>query len=464
MSASPRPADPKTKSIAIIGAGLTGLTAAHRLSRNGHRVRVFEKTGRVGGVIRTEMEHGWLIEAGPNTLLTGDPAVGNLLEELRITSACLPASPESKHRYIVRRGRPVPFPLSPPEFLTSSLFSPLTKLRMLAELASGRRVRVNDLSLEDLIRSHFGQQFVDYALNPFASGVYAGNPQKLSSRFAFPKLWELEQEYGSFLRGQRAVAKTRRARGEPPPGVVSFINGLHTLPQALADQLPLGTLSLNAPLEELVPGHRWSVIWHDGQVARTETFDAVIAALPASALASIRLGPLAERPLAGLQNIEHPPVTSFFLGYRREQISHPLDGFGLLVPAVERRSMLGVLFSSSLFPKRAPAGHVALTVLVGGTRQPEIAALSPEKLLARIRPDLRELLGVTGDPVFSHLTFWPRAIPQYNLGYERYVESMIICERLFPGLFIGGQARDGISMPACIAAGERLAASAVLPP
>jgi oxygen-dependent protoporphyrinogen oxidase len=448
------------KSIAILGAGITGLTAAHRLTQRGHRVRLFEQSARVGGAIRTELSDGWLIEAGPNTMLTGEPALTALLNELGLAGACVAANPLAQNRYIVRRGRPVAAPLSLPAFLGSALFSPGAKLRALVELVSGRRVRTADLSLEAFIRSHFGQEMVDYALNPFVSGVYAGDPQKLSARYAFPKLWELEKTHGSLLRGQRAAAAGRRARGENRPEIMSFAQGLQTLPLALAARLPAGVLALNARLEGLVPGAKWNVIWHDGHAAHTETFDAVIAALPAPALASLRLGPLAERPLAGLDAIEHPPVASLFLGFRREQIVHPLDGFGLLVPAVEHRSILGVLFSSTLFPGRAPAGHVALTVLVGGTRQPEIASLPADKLLARIRPDLTELLGLSGKPVFSRHAFWPKAIPQYNLGYEQYLAVMTACERANPGLFLGGQARDGIALPACIAAGEALAARA----
>jgi oxygen-dependent protoporphyrinogen oxidase len=199
-------------------------------------------------------------------------------------------------------------------------------------------------------------------------------------------------------------------------------------------------------------------VWRDGTATRNESFDAIVAALPASALAQLRFGPLGERPLVSLDNIEHPPVASLFLGYRREQVSHPLDGFGVLVPEIEKRSILGVLFSSSLFPHRAPAGHVALTVMIGGSRQPELARQSPEKLLATVQPDLQQLLGVTGAPVFQRLNQWPRAIPQYNLGYEAFLESMAATERAHRGLFIGGQARDGIAVPACIAAGEKLAA------
>ncbi len=457
------------KSIVILGAGLTGLAAAHRLHALGHRVRLFEQTNRTGGAIGTEVTaDGWLIERGPNSLLTGSASAATvLIRELGLESESVPASPAARHRYIVRDGRLQPAPLSPPGLLRSRLFSFRAKLRLLRELFTRARVRTTDITLAEFVRSHFGQEFVDYALEPFVSGVYAGNPAKLSARHAFPALWSLEQKHGSLIRGQAALARARRARGETAPGIISFRRGLQVLPDALAARLPAGALSLNARIEALLPGGtkshpRWSVVWHDGRTAQTEEFDAVISALPAAGLASLRFGPLAERPLAALENIEHPPVASLFLGYRRAQITHPLDGFGVLVPTRESRSVLGIIFSSSLFADRAPAGHVALTVMVGGTRQPDLAALPPEVLLARIQPDLVALLGVSSDPVFFRHAAWRRAIPQYNLGYEQYFEAMAACERAFPGLFIGGQARDGIAMPACIAAGEKLAARAAV--
>lgn len=446
------------KSIAVLGAGITGLTAAFRLTQRGHRVRLFESSPRPGGAIRTERtDDGWLIEAGPNSVLTGEPALTALLAELALTSALLPASPAARHRYLVRRGRPIAAPLSPPAFLASSLFSPAAKLRLLAEFLTRPRVRTTDLSLAEFARSHFGQELVDYGLNPFVAGVYAGDPAKLSARYAFPKLWQFEQTHGSLLRGQRAAA---RARSGPAPAIFSFPRGLQTLPDALAAHLPADTLSLNARLEALVPAaaSKWSVVWHDGVAARTESFDAVLGALPAPALAALRFGTLGERPLACLDTIEHPPVSSLFLGYRRDQVAHALDGFGLLVPEKEKRSVLGVLFSSSLFAGRAPADHVALTVMIGGTRRPELARLPTDQLLAAVAPDLAALLGVRGAPVFLRHTFWPRAIPQYNLGYELHLAAMTACERAHPNFFLGGQARDGIALPACLAAGEKLAA------
>jgi oxygen-dependent protoporphyrinogen oxidase len=155
--------------------------------------------------------------------------------------------------------------------------------------------------------------------------------------------------------------------------------------------------------------------------------------------------------------VEHAPVSSLFLGFTREQVKHPLDGFGVLVPAAEKRSVLGVLFSSSVFTGRAPAGHVAVTVMVGGTRRPELASLPTEQLLATVREDLARLLGVQGEPAFVRHTYWPRAIPQYNLGYEQYLSAISSVEQTHSGLFIGGQARDGIALSSCLAAGESLA-------
>jgi len=283
----------------------------------------------------------------------------------------------------------------------------------------------------------------------------------LSTRHAFPKLWELERTHGSLLRGQLARARANRAQGTPSmPKIISFRRGLQTLPDALAARLPAGSVTLSARVERIAGGSHWSVTWHDGRGSHTEIFDAVVAALPAAALARLPVGAAGERPLAGLQSVVAPPVSTLFLGFRRDQVTHPLDGFGVLVPALEKRAMLGVLFSSTLFPGRAPEGHVALTVMIGGSLQPDLASLPPDQLWAAVRHDLRDLLGVSGEPVFRHHTFWPHAIPQYNLGHDRHLAAMAACEQASPGLFLGGNVRDGIALPDCLRAGLALAEKA----
>jgi len=229
------------------------------------------------------------------------------------------------------------------------------------------------------------------------------------------------------------------------------------LPIALAAHLPPDSIELNAQVKGLTPGKQWSVSWLRKGQPHVDSFDRVILTLPANALARLTIGSLGERPLAELSEINYPAVSSLFLGYRREQVAHPLDGFGMLVPQVEHRQLLGVLFSSSLFTGRAPSGHVALTVMFGGVHRRDLGEASAGTLLPIAQRELAEILGVKGDPVFSRAQSWPRAIPQYELGYGRFLDAMSHCENQHPGLLIGGHTRDGIALTACITSGENLA-------
>ena len=455
--------EPPTKSVAVIGGGITGLTAAWRLHRAGLNVSLFEKSPRVGGAIVTTEQDGWLIEGGPNSLQQ-TAGISELLGDLGLTRQCIPASPAARKRFIVRAGRLIPVPLSPADLLGSPLFSLGSRLRILAELLMRPRVRTTDTSLASFVGAHFGREIVDYALNPLTAGVYAGDPEKLSARYAFPNLWQLERTHGSLLRGFRAQARERRARGETTgvAPVISFAHGMQTLPTALQAALPGGAIRTGATVSNIIPGRPWKIIWSKDGAVETAEYDAVVLALPASGLAQLVFGTLGERTLASLDHQPNPPVSSLFLGFRRDQITHPLDGFGALVPAREAHSLLGVLFSSTMFAARAPDGHVALTVFAGGARQPETARLPTASLVNRVLPDLRALLGITGDPVFTHHTFWPKGIPQYNLGHERFLEPLTRCENQHAGLFIGGASRDGISLPDCVKSGEALAHKAAV--
>ncbi len=448
------------KTIAVLGGGITGLAAAYRLTRFGHRVRLFEAGPRLGGAIRTEISDGWLAEAGPQSL-SESAATASLLQELGLGPERVTAQPTAKNRYLVREGRPVAVPLSPPALIRSPLFSFGTKLRILAEAARRPRQRTADLSLADFAREHFGADILTYAVQPIVSGIYAGDPERLSAREAFPRLWAMEAKTGSLLRGQVAAAKLRRQSGRPGADpVISFRDGMQTLPDALAVRLPAGTTMRGTPVARIYRNDGWRIVSNDSVMP--EKFDAVISALPGDALARLVIGAESQRPLASLAQIAHPPLSVLFLGYRREQVAHPLDGFGMLVPAIENRRILGVVFSSSLFPNRAPAGHIALTVMVGGVLQPDLANLPTAELIAAVKPDLSDLLGVSGSALFHRHTLWPRAIPQYDLGYEKHKAAITACEAANPGLHIGGQSRDGISLPDCLASGRRLAEAAAL--
>ncbi|HEX3730554.1 MAG TPA: protoporphyrinogen oxidase [Opitutaceae bacterium] len=461
-----------SRKIAVLGGGIAGLSAAFRLARMGHSVRLFEQSNRLGGAIRTEAEDGWLIEAGPNSMQESSPLIPVVIKGLGLTRERLDAAPTARRRYLVRRNRLVAMPSSPSALLLSGLFSPLGKLGLLRDLTRRPRPESADRSIAQLVREHCGREASDYVAQSMAAGIYAGDAEKLSARYAFPRIWDMDASHGSFLRAQQAHARACERRYENVvPTTFSFRRGLQTLVHGYVLQLPADVLTLNARVEALIPGPKWHVVWRDlrGQPAdrdwargddtgrQVEGFDAVVCALPAAALAGLEFGQRELRPLAALGDIEHAPVSSLFLGYRREQIGHPLDGFGFLAPKRERRKLLGVAFSSSIFPGRAPEGHVALTVLVGGADQAELAARPAAELAEAVKPELEALLQVRGEPVFLRHTYWPRAIPQYNLGYQRFLEAMASCEKGHAGLFLGGHVRDGVSVSNCILSGERLA-------
>jgi protoporphyrinogen/coproporphyrinogen III oxidase len=445
--------------VAIIGAGITGLTAAYRLGQQGIACDLYEKREKVGGAIGTFQADGYLIEAGPNTLQLSSADQLALIDELGLRSEMVEANPQAANRYIVKGSQPIAAPLGPKDLLKTSLFSTSGKLRLFRE-PFVRRCQSDDESLASFVRRRLGPEALDYAVDPFVGGIYAGDPERLSARSAFPKLWELEQSAGSLFRGGIRAAKARKRSGQPrfKTRPISFRSGLQALPEALAKQIR-GEIRFNAQvvsISQVDGGWEIGSMGSDGQPTQRR-YRSVILATPAHELARLPLGGEGGSPLACLSEIEHPPVASLALGFRREQIQHPLDGFGALVPSKEPFRILGALFSSTLFPGRAPEGRALLTVFCGGARNPEVALQPEPDLLRTALADLKTLLGLSGEPEMVRVTTWPRAIPQYNLGYTRFLDAIAQTEKLMPNLFIGGQARDGISLANCLAAGQRLA-------
>lgn len=422
-------------SVAVVGGGVTGLAAAYRLHSRGHLVTVYEAAPRVGGVVRTERREGYLAEAGPNTLTEPDPLVAALLEELGLAGRRVEAAEAARTRYVVRGGRPVALPSSPSDLLTTRAFSLGAKLTILAEPFLRRGEPAGEESVAGFVRRRLGGEVLDYAADPFVAGIYAGDPAALSIRHALPRVYALEGEHGSLVRG--AFARGRRSLRP-----FSFPDGLGEIPLALAARLG-DRIRSDAPVQTIAraaPG--WLVRGADDETRH----DAIVLAVPAHAFAALRMeGPSGAR-LAELAAIPHAPVGVVTLGFRCGDVAHRLDGFGVLVPAVERRRVLGTLFSSTLFPGRAPPGHVALTTFVGGARQPELAALEAGAMVALVQAELAELLGARGEPTFRHVVRWSRAIPQYVVGYKRWLDLMAEIERANPGLFLAGSYRGGVAL------------------
>jgi oxygen-dependent protoporphyrinogen oxidase len=448
------------KSIAIIGGGITGLTAAFRLKERNVPVTLYESSARAGGVIETGRHQGYLAEFGPNSILETSPKIGALIRDLGLEQRRLYADARANNRYIVRGGRPLRVPDSPLAFLASSLFSPAAKLRLLAEPFIHRVEEGCEESVAEFVTRRIGREFLDYAINPLVAGIYAGNPARLSVKHAFPKLHALEERYGSLILGQFLGARERKRRADVSKDrarKLSFDEGLQVLTDTLAARLTK-EIRFQSPVNhfEQTP-HGWIVMTNVGGHLRQSEHEAVVFAGPTYRLPGIQL--LSDRcpnwsPLA---QIHYPPVASVVLGFRREDVTHPLDGFGVLIPELEGFNILGTIFSSSLFPNRAPEGHVTLTSYIGGERSPELALSDPEKLVDLTLKDLGRILGVKGRPTFKHPVLFPKAIPQYEVGYGRYKDLMNEVEEKAPGFFMAGHYRNGISLSDSIVAGHDVA-------
>jgi oxygen-dependent protoporphyrinogen oxidase len=437
--------------IAIVGSGMTALARAWQLIQSGHSVRVLEPGKQIGGAIRSHREGDYLAEEGPNSLQVNSPEVDAFLQSIPgLEDRVLHAEPEAKKRFILRNARPLAVPMGPISAMTTPLWSLGGKLRVLKEPFVSAINSEQEESAADFVRRRLGDELYRYAINPLIGGIYAGNPEALSLRYAFPKLYALEQNHGGLIRG--GLAKIRAAKKSDAPKVdkriISFKDGLAELPRllatALGDVVQTG-VSIRSIRKD---GDTWRV-HADGE---SQTYDSVVLTGPAHSLDQLPLDVDLKAQLRFLEAIDYPPVSVLSLAFKRAEVAHPLDGFGVLVPECEARGVLGVLFPTSLFSGRAPKDEVLLTAFVGGERQPHLAVADTAQVAQTVLPELRDLLGVSGQPTFTHHKHWAKAIPQYKLGYGSLLAQMEAVEKANPGLRLCGNYRDGISLTYCIEA------------
>lgn len=435
----------------VVGAGISGLATAWFLRRRGFPVAVLEADTEAGGSIRTIEREGFRIDTGPTSTLARGGAFDELLAGLGLQTEVVEADRRAR-RYIVKDERLVRLPTSLAGFVTTPLFSAAAKLRVFAEPFYGRAAR--EESIAQFVRRRLGREFLDWAVDPFVSGVYAGDAAALSVRAAVPRVYALEAKYRSLFVGAVLTALAAKRAGAPPRGrLLSFRAGMQALPRALAASLG-DAVKLGAAVTaiEREPGGRWNVRTNAGEWRAPH----LVLAVPAHRAARL-LGTLAPELAAELDAIAYPPVASVALGFRREHIAHPLDGFGALLPRRLQRETLGVIFSSTLFPRRAPPGTVLLTAFIGGARNPAVDQRAEAAVAGRVLADLRPLLGIRGDPLLQHVTLWEHAIPQYELGHgERMARVEAALARL-PRLYLRGNWRDGVSLADCVNSAQRLA-------
>jgi oxygen-dependent protoporphyrinogen oxidase len=444
--------------VAVVGAGISGLAAAYELQKRGASVRVLEATGRAGGVIATERIGEWVIDCGPDSLLVQKPGAIALCRELGLTDR-LVSTLTPRTAFVVRDGRLHPlvegsflgFPLSAGALARSSLFSIGGKIRMACELLVPRAPGDGDESIAAFVRRRFGSEAAEYLADPLLAGIHAGDAERLSVSALFPRLVDAERRTGSVLRAFRALHMKATHQG----AFVSLPGGIQELVDTLTAALSPATVSLSARVTDVRRTTTYVLETSSGQLSARSVILAVPAYVAGALLRSF------DTSLASLcEATAYASTATVAFGYRREQVAHPMNGSGFVVPKVEHSALLAGTWVTSKWPGRAPEGHVLLRAFLGGGRDPHRLARTDDELTEDAREELSELLQISGAPLFSRLTRWTRQSPQYEVGHLQRLGRIEQGLMAIPGLFITGSGFRAIGIPDCITDGRETAALA----
>ena len=431
----------------VVGGGISGLVCAYALRKAGIGAQLVEACPRPGGVIGSEVRDGFLLERGPQSF-SGTIQLRHLCEDLGISDQVVQAPPRAP-RYVLIGGELQPVPLSPPAFFMSSLVDGSTKWALVRDILGKSISPDSDESVAAFVRRKFSPQLLDRLVGPFVSGIYAGDPERLSLRSAFPQLYEAEKTAGSIIRGMLRLAKSKNGPGERPT-LQSFREGSDTLVRALANKLGTALLTqTSATGISCQEDGSFDVRLESHGGGESVSTRSLILATPTDVTGRL-LSRLDSSFETLLSSIDYAPVAVVSLGYRKKDVGHSLDGFGFLVPRSARFRVLGSVWNSSLFPGRAPAGNALLTSFVGGATDSAAATLEPQELASLVHREISPLLLIESAPIFSDVTLWPRALPQYNLGHaDRLAAVAKACSR-FPGLLLTGNYLRGPAVGSCV--------------
>jgi oxygen-dependent protoporphyrinogen oxidase len=444
----------------VVGAGISGLATAYALQKAGIATRVVEAAARPGGVIQSVKRDGYLLECGPQSF-SSNTAISAMCRDLGILEERVLADPKAP-RYVLIDGKLQNVPMGP-GLLTSSFMSGGTRTAIIRDIFGKSESPEPDESVAEFIRRKFSPTLLDRLVGPFVSGIYAGDPEKLSLRAAFPILYEAEKAAGSITRGVFKVIKQRKAANGTQPQLSkekatlqTFRDGNETLIRAIAgrlgERLICGTEVIR--IEALDPGQepkaaRFRLGLRGPRGEETVETERLILSVPTE-IAGRLLEPLDPGFAAQLGAIAYSGVAVVSLGYRKGDVGDSLAGFGFLVPRSSGLSILGTVWNSSLFPGRAPEGQALLTSFVGGATNPGAMNQSPAQLAAQVHRELSPLLGLRKEPVFSNVMIWKRAIPQYNLGHTARIAVVESLRTHFPGLYFSGNYLNGPAIGTCV--------------
>jgi len=439
--------------IAIIGGGLTGLTLAYYLQKAGVAYDLLEASPRPGGnLLSPQAPEGYQLEAGPNSLLLS-AELEELLTELGLADAIQEAAPVSQHRYVLRQGEYRALPASPPALLASNFFSLKTKLRLVGELLRRPAPPVPGETVAAFFARHFGPEVVQYAVNPFVAGIYAGDPAELLLSLTFPQLAALEAQHGSLLRGLAKGPKSGRRR------TITLRGGVQALTDALAARLTSYQSGQDvSAVERLAEGGYQLTI---NNRLSPLPYSHLALALPTYAAAGL-LRPHFAAAAEALAAVRYPPMTLVYSAYDRAAVAHPLAGFGALNPRVEGTYSAGSIWTSSLFPDRVPAGQVLFTSFVGGAQFARQAQEPEAAQLAAVHQELSRLYGISDAPRWQGRYYWPHSIPQFDehLAAARAAVAPLAAQ----GIVAAANWQAGVSVPDCVKHARRLAAELAASP
>jgi protoporphyrinogen/coproporphyrinogen III oxidase len=441
----------------VVGAGISGLATAFGLQKSGILTIVVDSAARPGGVIHSEKRDGYLLECGPQSF-SGSSVITSVSSDLGLLSERLLADPKAP-RYVLINGKLQLVPMGS-GMLASPLLSGGTRLALLRDMFGKSAPPEPDESVAGFARRKFSATLLDRLVGPFVSGIYAGDPEKLSLRAAFPILYEAEKNFGSVIRGALKIMKARKAASCEAPRekatLQTFQDGNESLIEALAERLgnalycsvEVGSIqALDPASEPTAPRFRATLRTPKGE----EVIEAerLVLAVPTNVAGKLLRSLHADFEPA-FCGIEYAGIAVVSLGYGKQDVAHALDGFGFLVPRSAGLAILGTVWNSSLFPGRAPDGQALLTSFVGGATNPGALRQSPEELTAQVHEELTPLLRIRKEPVFRNVTIWPRAIPQYGLGHATRLASIEKLRGNFPGLYIVGNFLNGPAIGTCI--------------
>ena len=428
--------------VIIIGGGISGLASAWFLREKGWQPLILEAGDPAGGSICSRREAGFLLDTGANSMMLKGEIVPAWFRRIGMDGEMIEANPLAKRRYVLKDGVPLALPNGPLAFLRNPILSAAAKARLLGEPFRPRSTDPDE-SIAAFVRRRLGPEVLDWMVDPFVSGVFAGDPERLSLRATLPRLAALEDTGGSLLRG---AWRTRHAKGprRVAPRLVSFRNGLQMLPLKVADLLGDAVHS-GCAVERI---HREGDLWVAEAADQSWRAPRLVLAVPAYVAAQL-LTPLHAELAAELHAIRYPSVMTMALGFAQAQVAHALDGFGMLIPRKLGLETLGVLFSSTIFPGRAPAGQVLLTAFIGGA-QNDISDRPDGALLSSVMQEISPALGISGAPHFVHTRRWQRAIPQYERGHLDRIRRIDAALATLPGLALRANWRDGVALGDCI--------------